>query len=105
MNYLDTLIVKNPQNRASLQDLKQILQRDLLFVVGEASQKELQMALEQEIFEGHRDVFFGFTDEEKARITQKVTILGQYQTQVNLITRMATTVYNKKDTNMEEELM
>jgi hypothetical protein len=75
MNYIDTQIVKNPQNRASLQDLKQILQRDQLFV-GETSQKELQVALEQEIFEGHRDVFFGFTDEEKARIMQKVTILG-----------------------------
>ena len=75
MNYIDTLIVKNPQNRASLQDLKQILQRDQLFV-GETSQKELQVALEQEIFEGHRDVFFGFTDEEKARIIEKVMILG-----------------------------
>ena len=75
MNYIDTLIVKNPQNRASLQDLKQILQRDQLFV-GETSQKELQVALEQEIFEGHREVFFSFTDEEKARIIQKVTILG-----------------------------
>lgn len=75
MIFIDTLIVKNPQNRASLQDLKQILQRDQLFV-GETSQKELQVALEQEIFEGHRDVFFGFTDEEKARIMQKVTILG-----------------------------
>ena len=75
MNYIDTLIVKNPQNRASLQDLKQILQRDQLFV-GETSHKDLQVALEQEIFEGHREVFFGFTDEEKARIIQKVTILG-----------------------------
>ena len=75
MNYIDTQIVKNPQNRASLQDLKQILQRDQLFV-GETSQKELQVALEQEIFEGHRDVFFGFTDEEKARIIEKVMILG-----------------------------
>jgi len=75
MNYLDTLIVKNPQNRASLHDLKQILQRDQLFI-GETSQKELKMALEQEIFEGHRDVFLGFTDEENARIIEKVTILG-----------------------------
>jgi hypothetical protein len=75
MNYLDTLIVKNPQNRASLHDLKEILQRDQLFI-GETSQKELKIVLEQEIFDGHRDVFLGFTDEEKARILEKVTILG-----------------------------
>ena len=75
MNYLDTLIVKNPQNRASLHDIKEILQRDHLFV-GETSHKELKIVLEQEIFDSHRDVFLGFTDEEKARILGKVTILG-----------------------------
>ena len=56
MNYLDTLIVKNPQNRASLHDLKEILQRDQLFIA-ETSQKELKIVLEHEIFDSHRDVF------------------------------------------------
>ena len=75
--------MKNPHNRESFKAIAQILQRDELFGSNKEGEAEMQKVLSDQVFEEHSDIFISLTDDEKARLTSKIRVLGKYHVQVN----------------------